>query len=154
MMFKNIFARLALPYSRLAERLGRTVQRLGRALSRAGVAVETEALRTQRRVIIEEREAARRVMGADPVLPSDPMQLPEAMTKLRNQYSYTVRTTYINVHTGKQESRFLTLSSSDLLSREEIIAEAEEIVDSYDEILTPIAIDVVGAKRAGAAGIL
>jgi hypothetical protein len=100
------------------------------------------------------QEAAGRVIGLPRDLPIDIRDIPEAVSRQRREFAFTVRTLYIDVATGAQTSRFITVSSSALLTPAEIEMEAQEILkDGYGEI-EPISFEITRMTRVGATGLL
>lgn len=151
---RSLAQRLAQPFVAMAERLGRTAASLGRALTRAGVTVEAGALRRQMATERAAVEAGKRIVGLPPETFLDPLSLPEAVTRQRREFAFTVRTLFINVATGVQETKFVTVSSDSMLTRAEIFAEAQEMFDEYQKEAAILETEITRATRVGAAGLL
>lgn len=148
--FLGIGARIARPFVRLAVRLGRSITQLGTALQRQGVRVEAGALR--RIATAEERLRAetRTVLGerTDIVLP--PEQIPEAITRQRRRFAWRIRFGIVDRRTGEVRDRFLTVSTDNLLSADEALAEGQAILDADypDEFEALVDSEVIGVTRA------
>lgn len=128
--FFGLGARIAQPFIRLGVRLGRTISQIGAAVTRAGARVEADQLR---RIVIAERQLAdetAEVLGLPRNRIIDPQSIPEAITRQRRQFAWKVRTVFIDPRTGERIERFLTISTDDLLSPNEALAEANELMAS------------------------
>lgn len=151
---RSLPQRLAQPFVNLAVRLTRTAAQLGRALTRAGVTVEAALLRRQMAVERTVVEAGKRITGLPEGVIFDPANIPEAVSRQRREFAFTVRTTFINVATGAQESRFVTVSTDRLLTTEEILTEAQELNEDYGTEIQILSTEITRATKVGAAGLL
>lgn len=128
--FFGLGARVARPFIQLGVRLGRTISQIGAAVTRAGARVEVDQLR---RIVTAERQLRREtaeVLGLPRNRIIDPQGIPEAITRQRRRFAWKVRTVFIDPKTGERIERFLTISTDDLLSPNEALAEANELMAS------------------------
>lgn len=140
----------------LRQPLGSTIGAIGRALAKLGTNVEAAAIRAK---VEREAELAResaQAAGTAAVRPLTDADIPEATTKLRRKYSYTLRLTSLNPLTGNQDVRHITISSDRLRPDEELRMNAmDSFAEGYgitDKNL--ISIEITGVKRAGESGTL
>lgn len=126
--FVNLAARVARPFIQLGVRLGRTVAQIGTVLQRTGARVEAESIRRIVRAEEQLRRETRTVLGqrTDVVLP--PSAIPEAITRQRRQFAWRVRFGVVDRASGQVVDRYLTLSTDDLLSADEALSQAEEML--------------------------
>lgn len=88
----------------------------------------------------------------------DPAELPEASTTILRRYSYEVRLRGFDPFSGEQQTRYVTVSSSDPLTREVIEDDALGFLevsegDSGLPLGSPEAL-LISGRRSGAAGSL
>ena len=84
------------------------------------------------------------------------LRMPEAITPLLRNFSFTVRVRGTNLTTGSYEERFVSVSSSRNLTRGEIEDRAAELAQGLDG-QSPLAVAStvpVEARRAGTEGRL
>jgi hypothetical protein len=144
------------PFRRIREPVGSAIGAIGRGLAKLGADVEASAIRAR---VERERELADKAAGAANKSRTGGLSdadVPEATTKLRRKYSYTVRIESLDPATGKLVERFVTVSSDRLRNDEEIYGQATQgFAEGYgiqDAHITSITI--TGVKKAGAAGTL
>lgn len=142
--------RIAYPFIRLGVTLGRSLAQIGAALTRTGAGIEARSVRRILEAEQEERQATREILGLPADRVPDPAGIPEAITRQRREYAWRVRMGFIDPRTGKSQERFLTISTDQLLSPNEAIELAEEMLaEDYDikgDFLTQSGI--VGITRA------
>lgn len=141
---------------RLREPLGSAIGKLGRALANIGADVEAAAIRRRVEREAELAKEADRAAGVSRVrLPTD-TDIPEATTKLRRKYSYTIRVRQLNAATGQIEERFITLSTDSIIDDANIVTNTRSLIgEGYGVDLDRVTeIETVSIKRAGAAGTL
>jgi len=131
--FLSLGERIAYPFIRLGVSLGRSLGQIGAALTRAGAEIEATTIRRVIEAEDIERRAGAEIAGASGDRIPDPAGIPEAITRQRREYAWRVRMGYIDPRTGKRESRYLTISTDQLLSPNEAKAEAAKaLADDYD----------------------
>jgi hypothetical protein len=86
----------------------------------------------------------------------DPTTFPEAITKIRRKYSYTIGYDVINLE-GEEETRYLTISSDTAIAKNDLIAAAyntiqQQYSESYDTLLGDAFLD--SAIQSGPMGTL
>lgn len=141
---------------KLREPIGATLGTLGRALERQGANMEAAAIRdqieTQRAIQAAARGAA---VTAERGLP-DVAMMPEAKTKLRREYSYRVRISHIDSRTGQRVERWVTVSSDDVISKDEAATRAiQDYAGGYGfQLGNVVEVEVTDIRKAGAAGKL
>lgn len=146
----DIGARIASPFIRLGVTLGRSLGELGRIFTETGTAIEASSLRRIYEADVEERSIAKEIEGQPPDLAIDPSKLPEAITRQRREYAWKVRVGYIEPGTGERRSRMLTISTDQLLSPNEALAEARGMMEDEYQIKTSflVSAEMVGVTRA------
>lgn len=148
--FLRIGLRIARPFVQLAVRIGRTNQRIINALSRANVRVTAAGLRTLRTAEERLQAETRTVLGArtDVVLPTE--QIPEAITRQRRRFAWRIRFGIVNRQTGEVRDRFLTVSTDNLLSADEALAEGQAILDADypEEFEALVDSEIISVTRA------
>lgn len=153
---RSLAERLAYPFVRLAERVGTATRDLGNILSRAGTSIEASAIR---RIEDAEAEAAARsrdVLGVGETELPDPVGIPEALTKMRREYAWTVKTEYINM-IGQRLVQHLTISNDALMTEQQVLQEAADLLDSEEYAVRRgniISMEVVRVVKAGQLGKL
>lgn len=140
----------------IAQPIGGLIGRIGRALGQLGTSMEAAAIRRELEREAEIKRQSDAALGVSVARPLTDADIPEAATKLRRKYSYTVRIESIDPLTGRRVERFITISSDRLRSDEEIFGQATDgFAEGYGVTESNIIrISIEGIKRAGAAGTL
>jgi len=114
-------------------RLGATVSQVGQALTRAGVAIEASQLRRLHAAEVQLQRQTAEVLGvADMARPIDPVNIPEGITRQLRDYAWRVRLQYIDRVSGLAKEKWVTVSTDQILSPDEAIAEAEGLGSNYE----------------------
>lgn len=123
-------ARLALPYVSSMVESGLSANAIGRALTEAGLGIRRtdllELVRGLREVEITRPYVSS--LRAD-FLPN-PSRLAESVTTLLRSFSYTVQVEGTHLETGELFTKNITVSTDDLLTKEQAVNAALEIADT------------------------
>lgn len=140
----------ALPFIRLGISLGRGVAALGSIITRAFVRAEAASVRRVIEAEVQQRREVREVLGRPHNEVLSPDLMPEAITKQRRQYSWHTRFGFIDPVSGERRERHISVSTDSLLSPEEALQEAQDMLsDDYNiDASFVINSDVVGVTRA------
>lgn len=144
-------ARLAVPYVSKAVRLRQSVESVRRRVGAAIAGVKPEAIEAIAR---GEREAERRtaeVVAGDLSTPIDPERLPEPITRQRNRFAWRIRVQYIDPNTGAIRERFVTRSTDEVLSPEQVLSDNRSMLfDEYgvedQSIMNQEIVQITGAR--------
>lgn len=149
--FLELGARIARPFIQLGVTLGRSLAEIGATLVRAGSTVEAASARRIYEAERVERTATSDIIGRGGGRVPDPSEYSEAVTKQRRQFAWRVRTTYIDPRNGEETTRYLTISTDAMLSPDQAITQAEDMLseDYAIESTFIVGSDVVSATRAG-----
>lgn len=126
-----------------ASKIGETLRGIGLPIPRP--VIETAVTRERRR-----REQGRQLRFLGRQRKPDPRKLPLALTAIQRQYAFLVTVDGIDSHSGDKIQKYITISTDELLSRDEIEALAEEAFERDTEryaILAPQFRLVEGMKR-------
>lgn len=126
--FVNLAGRIARPFIQLGVRLGRTVAQIGTVLQRTGARVEAESIRRIVRAEEQLRRETRTVLGQRTDVKLPPSAIPEAVTRQRRQFAWRIRFGVVNRISGEVVDRYLTLSTDDLLSADDALAQGEDML--------------------------
>lgn len=149
-------ARLALPFIERGVREGLSSRAIERAIRDGGLSAP------RRQVLLDTMRALKGVEDAGKALKflrqdarPDPSRLPEALTTIRRQYSFTVEVRGTLISTGEDFVQHVTVTSDSLLTRAEMEEAAVEAVDQGQErygIKVSSALPIKGIK-AGKGGV-
>lgn len=148
----DLAERLAYPFVKLAERLGSAVSNIGEALQGFGVKIEAGALRRLEGAEAEQRAQSAAVLGVADTDILDPLGIPEALTKMRNQYAWTFKTDYLDTM-GNRISRFTTVSTNELLSEAQARQVALDDLEDGDYAFRKGSLISISVERVVKAGI-
>lgn len=149
--FLSLGERIAYPFIRLGVSLGRSLVSIGQSLTRAGAGIEARSIRR----IVDAEETERRTATEIAGLPGDripdPAGIPEAITRQRREYAWRVRMGFIDPRTGQRQERFLTISTDQLLSPNEAIDKARDMLAEDYDIQGDFLVesDIIGVTKAG-----
>lgn len=155
-IFRSLAERLAYPFIKLAERVGTATRDLGQILSRAGTAIEVSAIRRIEDAEAEAAARSREVLGVGETELPDPVGIPEALTRMRREYAWTVRTEYINM-IGQRLTQHLTISNDALMSEQQVLQQAADLLESEEYAVRRgniISMEVIRVVKAGPLGKL
>lgn len=147
---------LALPFIRSAVSSGLSANRLQVTLAAAGYGVRRTELLTAVRQIRGEALAADRLKYVRKDRLPDPSRLQLAATTTLRQYAFTARVQGFDTAAGEQKSRYVTVSTSNLMTvgdMEELAAE----ITTDPEVYEPFEVEsvlIVAAVRSGSRGTL
>lgn len=149
--------RRAQPFIRGGVRRGMSAGEIGRALRRQGLGVRRADLLSAVRYEKGVEVSATRLASVRKDRRFDPARLPEAATKIRRAYSFTVEVTGRHEPTGKTTSRFVQISLDKVITTGEIEAEAESLVSRKFEdskVIIEKSKIVFGVRQGLAGGLL
>lgn len=148
-------ARIAMPFIERGVREGLSSRAIESAIRAGGLSVP------RRQVLLDVMRGLKGIedsgkslkflrQGARP----DPSRMPEALTRIRRQFSYTVEVRGTHVSTGSPFVQHVTVTSDSLLTRAEMEEAAAEAVDSSKdrygmEIESAVPIKAIKAGTAG-----
>lgn len=140
----------------LVGQIGGALGTIGRALAGLGAVVEAGALRREALREAEIAVATGVVEGLPSDLIIDDATIPDAVTRIRRRYAWTIRVRYIDPTTGERIERFITVATDRQITREEAIATAEEETFPESPKIAGAIIDseLVRVVKAGEAGRL
>lgn len=142
-------ANRALPFIESGLSRGMSTTVLQRELSAAGIGVRRADLLEAVRAVRGATLAADRLKSVRSDLRPDPSRLPHAVTRQLREYSYKVRVQGFSPTTGQPETRYFSVATNDLLSRNEI----EDVALGYSvdtEVYLPFEpnqVDLISATR-------
>lgn len=149
--------RRAQSFIRGGVRQGLSAGDIGRALRRQGMGVRRidllSAVRHEKGIEV----SATRLASVRKDRRFDPSRMPEASTKIRRAYSFTVEVTGIHEPTGKSTSRFVQISLDRVITTGEILAEAESLVaEKFEDskVIIEKSKIVFGVRQGLAGGLL
>jgi hypothetical protein len=149
-------ARAAYPLIQRGVREGLSSNRILEGLVKAGLGIKRQTgldiIRAERGVQLE--GGALRNLRRTAVF--NPERLPEAMTKLRRKFSFQVELRGVDLNTGENTVRLVTVSTDNAMTRNDIEAHAQAFADDdqnrYGIIIESV--QLVHGLKAGAAGTL
>ena len=146
----------AQPFIRSGVRKGLSAGQIGRALKRQGIGVRRTDLLAAVRHEKGIEVSATRLASIRKDRRFDPTKLPEAATKIRRNYSFTVEVTGLHQPTGKTVTRFVQISLDDVITAGEIEQEAADLMAQRFEDSKVIVdkVKIVLGVRSGIAGLL
>jgi len=149
-------ARLAYPAIVRGVREGLSLNRLQAALQEANLGIRRATLLSlmqRERALVSAGESMRFLPRA---ARPDPARLPEALTILRRQFSFTVELRGRSLQTGERTTQHVTVASDRLLTRAEIEDVAERFGQQGGERygMEVERVLFVKAMKAGAGGVL
>lgn len=120
-------ARIATPYIQKLVRLREPIARIRRTIGARIAGIPREQLEqiVQRERLI--REATERVVSVRPAEPVDPDILPAPITAQRRRFAWRIRYQIVHPLTGEVLDQYLTVSTDDILSPEQAMAEARQM---------------------------
>lgn len=129
---------------------------LASALQEAGLGIRRQTLLDVMRYVRGEERAASSLRFLPPGRLPNPARLPVAATRLRRQYSFTVLVRGTHISSGEPITRYVTISTSQLLPRESLEGTAAAMIDSEGDRygMEIDSVQLVGGRKAGAAGLL
>jgi hypothetical protein len=149
-------ARLAYPLIAGGVRRGLSFESIGGIVRAEGLTIANDALRSAIRLERELVLAGTRLrfLGFD--TRPNPLNLPEALTALRREFSFTVEVLGHPTGGGSDVTQFITVSTDKLLTRREIEESARGAVEGNQGRygFTVESVLLTGGIRSGAAGIL
>lgn len=149
-------ARAAYPIIRGAVNRGLSSSEITKVLQDQGIGIRRQTLLD---IIRDERgavTAGARLRNLGSRRMPNPERLPKALTRLRRAYSFVVEVRGINSETGETMTRPVTVSTSRLMSRADIEAQAMEYVvtDSERYGMDALTAVLTEGRRAGDLGTL
>ena len=143
-----------LPFLHSAASRGLTGDALQAALASEGLGYRRTTMLADYRLVKELPAAAEPLRSIRRDRQPDPSRFPAALTRLLREYSYVVRVSGSDARTGQAGSRYVTVSSSALLTLAEV---EEDAIDAtrIDDPAYPFEADaalLVSAVRAGPSG--
>ena len=127
--FLSTAARRALPLIRRGVRENMPSRAMQRALRAQGYPVRRQELLRAMRAIKGIQDTGPRLSSMRMDRFPNPANLPSALGPIRRNYGFVVEHRGSNPFTGVTESRFITVSSDDLMTRGDIEAWAKEVVE-------------------------
>lgn len=149
-------ARMALPAIARGVREGFSIARIGEAVRGGGIRIANDSLRA---LVAAEREiwrAGNALKFLNLSSRPNPRNLPQALTSLRRQYSFTVEVQGTLIQTGKAITQNVTVTTDSLLTRRQIQDLAVSAVES-SRARYGISVDramLVRGVKAGSLGTL
>lgn len=148
--FFRLGARLAQPFIRAAVWAGRSVLQTARDILAGGVEVLDRELAAVYRKEEALKAASERTEALGEISRDAPIEVAEAVTRQRRRFAYNVRGRAVDPATGRVGVRFVTISSDDEMTREQIINAAENLLTGeylIDKGLI-VSTEVTGATEA------
>lgn len=137
------------PIVKRGVREGLSIERIGSAVRGGGYSIANDKLRS---LVSRERgirEYFNNLRNINLDKKPDITRIPEALDRIQRRYSYQLEVRGVNLRTGAIETRNITISTNDLLTRREAIDDALDTVkrDRGRYELTSVSAEVVGILR-------